>query len=112
MAKFYTNENFPLPAVLALRALGHDVLTSLEAGKANQSIPDEEVFEFARQQQRILLTLNRIHFLRLHKANTEHFGIIACTFDPDYAGLARRVSEACQQNDAMNGKLLRINRPG
>jgi hypothetical protein len=112
MAKFYTNDNFPLPAVLALRALGHDVLTSLEAGKANQPITDEEVLEFTRQQQRILLTLNRIHFIRLHKTNSEHFGIIACTFDPDYPGLARRISEACQQNEPIKGKLLRVNRPG
>jgi hypothetical protein len=112
MAKFYTNENFPLPVVPALHALGHDVLTSLEGGIAYQSIPDEKVFEFACQHQRILLTLNRFHFIRLHKLNTEHFGIIACTFNPDYAGLARRVSEACQQNDPMTGKLLRVNRPG
>lgn len=54
-----------LPAVLVLRALRYDVLTLLEAGKVNLSMPDEEVFEFVRQQ-----------------------------------------------NDPMNGKLMRINRPG
>lgn len=54
MAKLYANENFPLPVVLELRKLGHDVLTTLEAGKANQSIPDEAVLEFARLQSRTL----------------------------------------------------------
>ena len=34
MARFYSCENFPLRAVQALRALGHDVLTSLEAEAA------------------------------------------------------------------------------
>jgi hypothetical protein len=112
MAKFYTNENFPLPAVQALRILGHDVLTSLDAGRANQSLPDEDVLDFAHQQDRILLTLNRKHFIKLHLANFEHSGIIACTFDPDYQGLASRISEATQQNESMIGKLVRVNRPG
>jgi hypothetical protein len=112
MAKFYTNENFPLPAVKALSALGHDVLTSLEAGKANQSIPDKDVLVFACHQERILLTLNRQHFIKLHNTIAEHFGIIACTFDPDYAGLAQRISEICRENEPMIGKLIRVNRPG
>jgi len=30
MAKFYANENFPLPVVEELRRLGHDVLTTYE----------------------------------------------------------------------------------
>ena len=47
MARFYSNENFPRRVVEAPRALGHDVLTSLEAGRANQRIPDEEVLRCA-----------------------------------------------------------------
>ncbi|WP_445305545.1 DUF5615 family PIN-like protein [Microcoleus sp. herbarium2] len=35
MARFYTDENFPLAVVELLRALGHDVLTAREAGNAN-----------------------------------------------------------------------------
>ncbi len=34
MAHLYGNENFPLPVVEALRRLGHEVLTSHEAGNA------------------------------------------------------------------------------
>lgn len=29
MARLYSNENFPLPVVVALRALGHDVVTTI-----------------------------------------------------------------------------------
>lgn len=112
MAKFYTNENFPLPAVQTLRTLGHDVLTSLEAGRANQALPDEDVLAFACQQGRILLTLNRKHFIKLHQESLAHSGIIACSFDPDYAELAKRISEAASQNEPMTGKLVRVNRPG
>ena len=50
MASFYANENFPLPTVEALRRLGHDVLTSLEAGRANQRLDDQEVLTFAASE--------------------------------------------------------------
>jgi len=50
MARFYSNENIPLPVVLALRRAGHDVLTSLEAGRANQRFSDEQVLAFATRE--------------------------------------------------------------
>ncbi len=56
MALLYANENFPLQVVQVLRVLGHDVLTTSEAGNANQSTPDEEVLAYATQNQRALLT--------------------------------------------------------
>lgn len=36
-ARFYANENFPLPVVEELRRLGHDVLTIQETGHPDQS---------------------------------------------------------------------------
>jgi hypothetical protein len=39
MASFYTNENFPIKIAQYLRQMGHDVLTSHEAEKANQAFP-------------------------------------------------------------------------
>ena len=47
MALLYSNENIPRPVVDALRLLGHDVMTVLEAGQANRRVPDEVVLEFA-----------------------------------------------------------------
>jgi len=67
MAAFYANENFPRPAVEALRLLGHNVLTIAETGRAGVGLPDEEVLAFAASEQRILLTFNRKHFIRLHE---------------------------------------------
>jgi hypothetical protein len=40
VARFYSNENIALQIVAELRRLGHDVLTSFEAGKANAAVPD------------------------------------------------------------------------
>jgi hypothetical protein len=47
MARLYPNENFPLPVVEELRRLGHDTLTSRDAGKSGQAMPDEEVLRLA-----------------------------------------------------------------
>ena len=112
MARFYSNENIPLQVVRALRASGHDVLTSLEAGNANASIPDHEVLAFATSQRRILLSHNRRHFVRLHElVSGDHCGMVVCTFDPDAVGLAQRIHDALPDNGEIVGRLLRVNRP-
>jgi len=67
MAALYSNENFPRRVVEELRRVGNDVLTSYEAGRANQRIPDDQVLSFATGQQRAVLTLNRLDFIRLHR---------------------------------------------
>lgn len=111
MARLYANENFPLPAVEALRRLGHDVLTVREAGKAERAVPDGEVLAFAGGEGRILLTLNRKHFVRLHQEGRRHSGIIACTLDPDFERQARSIHEVLEEHPAPEGSLLRVNRP-
>lgn len=73
---------------MALRRLGHDVLTILETGAANQALPDENVLAFATTQNRIVLTLNRKDFIRLHRDRPPHAGIVVCPFDLDFAGQA------------------------
>jgi hypothetical protein len=111
MARLYSNENFPLPVVEHLRALGHDVLTTQEAGKGDQSVPDEEVLQFATVDRRALLTLNRIHFIRLHRQNSEHAGVIVCTFDPKFSAQAERIHSAIEGRASLDGQLIRVNRP-
>lgn len=59
MARLFADENFPLPAVEALRRLGHDVLTAVEAGQAGQGIADDAVLALAHALGRAVLTHNR-----------------------------------------------------
>jgi hypothetical protein len=110
MARFYSNENFPLPVVLELRRLGHDVLTIEETGGAGQATPDDEVLAFATTRHRAVLTNNRRHFFRLHREHPKHAGVVACTFDRDFPGLAGRIHQAVQKQK-LDGELIRINRP-
>ncbi len=112
MARLYADENFPLPVVEELRRLGHNVVTSWEAGNADRALPDEEVLAFATAEQRALLTLNRKHFVRLHRAQPIHAGILVCTFDPDFVGQAERIHGALAERSDLAGQLIRVNRPG
>jgi hypothetical protein len=111
VARLYSNENFPLPVLEELRRLGHDVLTVLEAGNAGQAIPDDEVLTFATSQGRAVLTLNRKHFITLHRQQPEHASIIACTFDADFMGQAGRIHAAVEAQGDLREQLLRVNRP-
>jgi hypothetical protein len=111
MARLYANENFPRQTVEALRLLGHDVLTVLEAGYAGQAISDEEGLAFAIQRDRAVITLNRRDFIRLHNLQTEHAGIIVCSQDADTEGQAERIHQAISSLESLEGQLVRINRP-
>lgn len=111
-ARLYSNENFPLPVVTALRELGHDVLTSLDTGKANDAIPDDEVLRFASADRRAILTHNRQDFIRLHRHHPDHHGIVVCTVDADFPALAARIHTQLQTKDSLQGQLVRVNRGG
>jgi len=110
MASLYSNENFPLPVVEKLREFGHDVLTIQEAGHSDQALPDAEVLAFAKLENRTVLTLNRRHFIRLHREQPDHSGIIVCKFDPDFRSQGERIHQAMAENLPLAGKLLRVNR--
>ena len=111
MARLYANENFPLPVVEELRRLGHEVLTSLEAGNAGRAVPDDEVMRFAGGENRALLTLNRKHFLRLAAADPDHPGLILCTFDPAFGRQAKAIHDAIADRADLGTVVLRVNRP-
>lgn len=110
ISRLYSNENFPLPVVEALRTLGHDVLTSLDAGKANDAIPDDEVLRYASANQRAVITHNRQDFIYLHRHHPDHEGIVVCTVDTDFPALATRIHAQLQAMDSLHGQLVRINR--
>lgn len=111
MARFYTDEQFPFPVVEVLRTLGHDVLTVQEAGNAGQGIPDEEVLAFAISQERSDLTINKDDFIRLHRRNSHHFGIIVCTNNRNWEQFASRIDAAVTAEETLRFKLIRVMRP-
>ena len=111
MARLFADENFPQPVAAALRALSHDVLTVGEISRANQGWPDDEVLAYATDHRRVLLTVNRMHFRRLHLQMPAHAGIVACTEDVDFDGLARRIHDALASTPSAPGQIIRIYKP-
>lgn len=110
MARIYSNENFPRRVVEELRLLGHDVLTSFEAGRANQKVPDDQVLAFATEQRRVVLTLNRFDFICLHRQTQgAHAGIIVCTRDDaDPVAFSGRIDSAIGDAGDLPGQLIRV----
>ncbi len=108
MARLYANENFPLDVVVHLRAMGHDVLTTHDAGKSNQRIEDDIVLRSAIDMDRCVITLNRRDFIRLHRTFPVHRGIIICTENRDYADFARRIDRAIVGTGELANQLVRV----
>jgi predicted nuclease of predicted toxin-antitoxin system len=77
---------------------------------ASASVQDEELLELAHAEGRAVVTLNRWDFVRLHAERPGHAGIIVCTFDRDFVALARRIDDTIRAA-ALDGKLIRVNRP-
>lgn len=111
MARLYADEQFPFEVVEHLCKLGHDVLTVQAAGNANLKIPDDLVLEFATSNNRVVLTLNRKDFKRLHRSQPSHAGIIICTDDNDRSALAIRIDAAILAETVLLDKLISVVRP-
>jgi len=111
MAHFYTDEHFPKVVSQLLRDLGHDVLTSQEAKQASLGIADADVLAFATKNNRAVLTFNRDDFVKLHRLNSNHAGIIVCSNDPNRQQLAKRIHEAVSKETSLQSQLIRVNRP-
>ena len=109
--RLYADEQFPRAVSELLRTMGHDVLTVQDAGNANLGVPDEAVLAFAIRDSRAVITLNRQDFIRLHRANSDHSGIIVCTNDTDRSQMAIRINEVISAEESLQGKLIRVVRP-
>ena len=105
---FYSDENFAFNMVITLRRLGHTVITSYDAGQANQAIPDNDVLVYATRNNLTLITFNRDDFIELHKAGIQHSGIIICKTDRDYRGQVNYLHNYLQIQDSLINRLIRI----
>jgi predicted nuclease of predicted toxin-antitoxin system len=111
MARLYSNENLAIDLVAELRKFNHDILSSYDAGQANQGIPDDEVLDYAKQNDRSVITFNRDDFVALHRSGVSHAGIIICKDDRDYIGQAQAIHDYLEtQVDRLQNRLIRVQR--
>jgi hypothetical protein len=110
MARLYSNENLAIDLVEALRNFNHDILSSYDAGQANQGIPDDEVLDYATLNDRSVITFNRDDFVALHRKGVNHAGIIICKDDRDYLGQAQVLHDYLETQDRLHNRLIRVQR--
>lgn len=112
--RLYANENIPLALVASLRSLGHDVVAMREVGHANRSFPDHRVLEEAVTDARAVLTFNRWDFValdrRAQQTGRTHRGMVVCSEDRDFGGLAQRIHERIASMASLDGVLVRVDR--
>ncbi len=95
------------------RIAGHDVQTAQEAGLNGE--PDVRVLEYARQEERILLTQNCDDFRVLHHADPVHPGILAIFNDRDpsknmtYASIVKAIANLEASGWELSGQLVTLN---
>jgi predicted nuclease of predicted toxin-antitoxin system len=96
-----------------LRADGHDLLTVSEASLTAK--PDATVLNFARCEQRVLLTRNCDDFLLLHEADPVHSGILAVYQDAaakkamNYAAIVRAIANLESTKLPLFGQFIVLN---
>jgi predicted nuclease of predicted toxin-antitoxin system len=112
MVPLFADENFSLRVVRELRQLGYDVLTARQAGLASRGTADPDILRAATAGGRAILTNDRRDYMRLHMRDPRHPGIIVCTYDPDAERLAARIHSAISAFEALDGRLIRVTRPG
>jgi hypothetical protein len=111
MAILFADEDFPFPAVQELRRLGHDVITTFEAGLAGVGTDDPVILAEAIALGRAVLTMNRRDYISLHRSDPKHAGIVVCTRDEDTNALASRIHAAISCMPTLSGQLIRVYRP-
>jgi predicted nuclease of predicted toxin-antitoxin system len=91
--RVYLDEDVDVIVAALLAAHGIDCLTALAAG--NLGLRDEEQLNFAAQENRVLITHNRVDFERLAVAwfnqQRDHAGIILAVRRADSYVLTRRI---------------------
>ena len=111
MARLYSNENLAIDLVEAFRKFNHDILSSYDAGQANQGIPDNGVLDYTTLNDRSVITFNRDDFVALHRNGVSHAGIIICKDDRDYLGQAQALHDYLEtQVDRLHNRLIRVQR--
>jgi hypothetical protein len=76
-----------------------------------QGRDDPTVLSDATADGRAVLTFNRRDFIRLHRGNPAHGGIVVCTDDRDAPALAARIDGLITAAGPVAGRCPRVNRP-
>ena len=109
MARFFADEDFDAEIGSALARLGHDLDGVAHRGLGNKGTTDDAVLALASGEKRILLTHNRRHFVRLHRAVPNHAGIVVCSQRGQPEEMAGSIDRLLREHGSFTGRLVRVN---
>lgn len=75
LLRFYLDEHLSTTITEGLRARGVDAVTTAEAGRAGQEIPDPDQLRYATAEGRVMVTRDR-DFVALAGTGVSHAGIL------------------------------------
>ncbi|MFM7192591.1 MAG: DUF5615 family PIN-like protein [Microcystaceae cyanobacterium] len=52
-----------------------------------------------------------VDFIRLHRRDNQHFGILVCTNNRNWTQFTAQIDEAVRAEESLRGKLIRVVRP-
>ena len=110
MARLYSNENLAIDLVEALRKFNHDILSSYDAGQANQGIPDDEVLKYATLNDRCVITFNRDDFVALHRNGVSQTCALPISSDSSGATPQPLNSSSTTKSTEVESKAIRNSR--
>lgn len=96
-----------------LKKAGHDVITVQDVKLMGK--PDSVVLDYARENQRVLLTRNCADFQNLHQANSIHSGILAVYQYADfyknmsYSAIVKAIGNLENSNYKLSNKFVILN---
>lgn len=95
--KFFLDENFSKLVIEYLTELGHEVIDSRDVGLI--SAEDWQIFEFAQEQEAVLLTTDRDFYHRVAFGYSEHCGVIVVNLrQPNKKAIFERFKWAVEHN--------------
>jgi predicted nuclease of predicted toxin-antitoxin system len=101
------DEHIPDQVTFRLRRLGHDVVRvrDFSESKSGDGHEDFDVLAMATLQNRVVVTENWTDFLRLHRDNPGHKGIIGTNQFHDCTAQAKQIDAAIRAELRKHGKL-------
>jgi hypothetical protein len=99
VARFYLDEPVGEVMIAGLAALGHDALSTRQAG--NKGLSDPRQLRFAARQNRVLVTFNDADFGLLHEALSLWFPASGETVEPLHVGIALLPSSSRVDNERL-----------
>jgi len=108
MARFFQDEHLSYKTADQLRAMGHDVLMTEDAGR--KSLKDFDQLTFCTGENRIMITINRKDFMMHDTYWPHHKGIISIKELIPEEARARYLDAIVQEHASLEGSHVRANR--